>query len=90
VLGSRKGIYILYTSLKFSIYNVLAIRKTQISSAQKLYTFTVRIGEFAGNYQLLDKEFKQAKKMCSGKCNSHDLVLEEEHVASRRKFKNFA
>jgi hypothetical protein len=26
-----------------------------------------------------------AKKMCSGKCNSQDLVLGEEHTASHRK-----
>jgi hypothetical protein len=32
---------------------------------------------------------KQAKKMCSGKCNSQDLVLGEEHTypALRRKLK---
>jgi hypothetical protein len=32
---------------------------------------------------------KRAKKMCSGKCNSQDLVLVEEHTVSSRKFKNF-
>jgi hypothetical protein len=32
---------------------------------------------------------KRAKKMCSGKCNSQDWVLGEEHTALRRKFKNF-
>jgi hypothetical protein len=26
---------------------------------------------------------KRAKNMCSGKCNSQDLVLGEEHTASR-------
>jgi hypothetical protein len=32
---------------------------------------------------------KRAKKMCSGKSNSQDLVLGEEHTTWRRKFKNF-
>jgi hypothetical protein len=32
---------------------------------------------------------KQAKKRCSGKCNSQDLVSGEEHTAWRRKIKNF-
>jgi hypothetical protein len=30
---------------------------------------------------------KRAKKMCSGKSNSQDLVLGKEHTASRRKLK---
>jgi hypothetical protein len=32
---------------------------------------------------------KGAKKMSSGKCNSRELVLGEEHTAWRRKFKDF-
>jgi hypothetical protein len=30
---------------------------------------------------------KRAKKMCSGNCNSQDLVLGEEHTALRQKIK---
>jgi hypothetical protein len=29
---------------------------------------------------------KRAKKMCSGKCNSRDLVLGEEHTAMGKNF----
>jgi hypothetical protein len=36
--------------------NVLAIRKMKMSFSQKLYTWTVKKGYSAGNYQLLDKE----------------------------------
>jgi hypothetical protein len=43
---------------------VLAIRKTQISSAQKLYTCTVKNGYSAGNYQLLDKESTGRMEFC--------------------------
>jgi hypothetical protein len=32
---------------------------------------------------------KRAKKMCSGKCNSRELVLGKEYTAWQRKFKNF-
>jgi hypothetical protein len=32
---------------------------------------------------------KRAKNICSGKCNSQDLVLGEEHATWPRKFKNF-
>jgi hypothetical protein len=32
---------------------------------------------------------KRAKKMCSRKCNSQDLVFGEKHTTSRQKLKNF-
>jgi hypothetical protein len=32
---------------------------------------------------------KRAKKMCSGKCNSQELLLGEEHTAWHQKFENF-
>jgi hypothetical protein len=43
---------------------VLAIRKTQISSAQKLYTSSVKNGYSAGNYQLLNKESTGRMEFC--------------------------
>jgi hypothetical protein len=45
------------------ITNGLAIRKTQISSSQKLYTFTGK-GYFVRNYQLLDKKYTIGMEFC--------------------------